>query len=309
MVQSRYRGTTAARCGYRPNRTAVVLLALVLLAPNCSNGENDAAVPDDGQTEANEPEAATANGLSPEPLPTVGPFSAVATGRRHTCAIRSDGAIECWGGNDAGQADPPEGRFVELAAGGRHNCAIRADGGIECWGYGHDGQLDAPDGHYVSLSAGNDHSCAVRVDGDVNCWGGENAELLTPPGGHFEAVATSGQHSCVLRGGGAVQCWGRQRLRTSRRARRALHLHRCPRRILLRRAHRRHSRVLGSALGRLCPQGAARRGLPHRLPRRLALLRTTNRRHHPVLGIVAVPRQLRPCLVTQRAILCGGQRH
>ena len=109
MLQAHDRGATAARCGYRPGRTAVVLLALVLLAPNCSNGQNDAAVADGGPSEADEPGAATANGLSPEPLPTVGPFSAVATGRWHTCAIRSDGAIECWGRNDAGQADPPEG--------------------------------------------------------------------------------------------------------------------------------------------------------------------------------------------------------
>lgn len=34
-------------------------------------------------------------------------FSQVAVGDEHGCAIRSDGAVECWGGDLFGQAEPP----------------------------------------------------------------------------------------------------------------------------------------------------------------------------------------------------------
>lgn len=44
-------------------------------------------------------------------------------------------AVVCWGWNDYGQADaPPLGRFTALAAGNAHTCAIRVDKTIACWG-------------------------------------------------------------------------------------------------------------------------------------------------------------------------------
>ena len=35
---------------------------------------------------------------------TAGPFSQVSAGLAHTCAIRTDGTIACWGNNAVGQA-------------------------------------------------------------------------------------------------------------------------------------------------------------------------------------------------------------
>ena len=56
------------------------------------------------------------------------------------CALRSDAAIDCWGSNDAGQADVPDGSFVAVELGGGAStsfaCAIRTDGTLECWGNG-----------------------------------------------------------------------------------------------------------------------------------------------------------------------------
>ena len=68
----------------------------------------------------------------------------MSAGAAHTCGVRDTGAIECWGGNDLGQANAPAGRFSAVAAGNFHTCAIREDGAIQCWGNSEVGQTDAP---------------------------------------------------------------------------------------------------------------------------------------------------------------------
>lgn len=53
----------------------------------------------------------------------------------HTCAVRSDGAVVCWGGDEFGQATPPAGTgFTRVSAGAFHTCGIEVDTSIACWG-------------------------------------------------------------------------------------------------------------------------------------------------------------------------------
>ena len=65
-------------------------------------------------------------------------------GWRHSCGLRTDGTITCWGWNeDSGQATAPAGQFSAVSAGRRHSCGLRTDGTITCWGrnlYGHGGR-------------------------------------------------------------------------------------------------------------------------------------------------------------------------
>ena len=92
----------------------------------------------------------------------------------HTCALRTDGAITCWGGNFYGQgadADAPDGRYTAVSAGADHTCALRTDGAIACWGNNESGQTDAPDGQYTAVSAGGWHSSALSADGTITIWG------------------------------------------------------------------------------------------------------------------------------------------
>jgi hypothetical protein len=42
--------------------------------------------------------------------------------------------VACWGGNFSGQATPPAGVFSQVAAGESHTCGLRADGTVACWG-------------------------------------------------------------------------------------------------------------------------------------------------------------------------------
>lgn len=58
----------------------------------------------------------------------------IGAGYKHTCGIRSNDTITCWGDNGSGQTSPPTGTFTHLSAGLRHNCAVRSNGTIACWG-------------------------------------------------------------------------------------------------------------------------------------------------------------------------------
>lgn len=93
----------------------------------------------------------------PFALPVVGVSDAVALvdGQDHTCAIRPDGQLWCWGDNQGGQlgdgtldsrarAAPVRGlpgRVVRADGGRQHTCAVIEDGSLWCWGENRRGQL------------------------------------------------------------------------------------------------------------------------------------------------------------------------
>ena len=50
------------------------------------------------------------------------------TGGNHACAVRTDGAVCCWGTNALDAATPPPGPFTRVSAGDAHTCGYRSDG-------------------------------------------------------------------------------------------------------------------------------------------------------------------------------------
>ena len=59
-----------------------------------------------------------------------------------------------------GQASPPSGTFKAISAGDYHTCGIRTDDTLACWGYNYNGQSSPPSGTFKAVSAGNYHTCA-----------------------------------------------------------------------------------------------------------------------------------------------------
>jgi len=68
---------------------------------------------------------------------------------------------------------------VALAAGGVHTCAVRVDGTVWCWGAAvANGSASASSvpvkvniSGAVSITAGADHSCALMANSQAKCWG------------------------------------------------------------------------------------------------------------------------------------------
>ena len=147
------------------------------------------------------------------PTPPSGTFVSVSAVLNHTCGVRTDGSVACWGQDLFGEATPPSGEFSSVSAGWFHTCGVRTDGAVACWG-DIAGQATLPAGEFSSVSAGISHTCGVRTDGAVACWGSnEDAEgnvsgQATPPSGEFSSVSAGWFHTCGVRTDGAVVCWG-----------------------------------------------------------------------------------------------------
>ena len=139
--------------------------------------------------------------------PTCDLFDAVDSSNHHTCAVRKDHTIVCWGDNSYGQSDAPNGQFISVSTGQNHTCAIRTDNTVTCWGV----TWNDPLGAFTSVSAGGWHSCGVRSSGAVVCWGANRHGQTDAPSGVFTSVSASHRHTCGVRSSGAVVCWGANR--------------------------------------------------------------------------------------------------
>lgn len=142
----------------------------------------------------------TATSSTPVQVGTDTDWVTVSAGEAHSCALKSNGTLWCWGSNFRGQlgigtfsassslgADSPvqvgsdtDWRTVSSGRGG--TCAVKTDNTLYCWGYNADGQLG--DGtttsrpsptligsNYLGVSTGWDHSCALAADHSIRCWG------------------------------------------------------------------------------------------------------------------------------------------
>lgn len=180
-------------------------------------------------------------------LPPPGPFVAIAAGggefeghlwsKRgstsgefldHTCALRSDGTVLCWGSDQYKQATPPPERidaspYVAISAGVEHTCALSDTGEVLCWGHNLYGQTSAPPGPFAVIAAGDWHTCGLRPNGDAECWGdppGGSAAGFgdfyadpppgaprEPPPGPFVAISAGDGYTCAERPDGEETCW------------------------------------------------------------------------------------------------------
>jgi alpha-tubulin suppressor-like RCC1 family protein len=135
----------------------------------------------------------------PMPVMGGGAWSQVSAGLAATCAIRTDGALLCWGYNFFGQlgigtsgantdTNAPKklaGTWSKVSLRTYHTCAIQMDGSLWCWGNSSGGRLglgDAVMGNvttpaqvgdgvgWTSISTGDGHSCGIQ-GGALLCWG------------------------------------------------------------------------------------------------------------------------------------------
>ena len=93
----------------------------------------------------------------------------------------------------------PQGSFASVSAGYLHTCGVREDGFVACWGSNEDyernygGQATPPEGRFVSVNTLGIRTCGVREDGSVTCWGDDSHGAATPPAGRFASVSVRGE--------------------------------------------------------------------------------------------------------------------
>ncbi|MCW2749614.1 MAG: Alpha-tubulin suppressor [Aeromicrobium sp.] len=171
----------------------------------------------------------------------------VSTGRDHTCAIKTDNSLFCWGQTSAigvttTHHDTPTqvngAGWSMVSAGSGHTCGIEVDSTLWCWGSNGSGAIgdgtttDAAtptqigSAHWLTVSAGNGFVCAVKVDLTLWCWGangtgqvgiGSTGSLVTTPtqvgsGNHWSSVSAGGSNAtgfaCAIKDDDTAWCWG-----------------------------------------------------------------------------------------------------
>jgi alpha-tubulin suppressor-like RCC1 family protein len=177
----------------------------------------------------------------------LGNVVSIAAGLAHTCAVRLDGTVWCWGLNSLGQLGtgvasitsnptPIQANVVgaiSAVSGDFHTCALLAGGTVKCWGRGNNGQLGAgfnntgPQPVVVSslpnvidLAAGGDVTCALLINGIVDCWGSNFYQQLavssvanaytpvTSTNSATVALTVGAKHVCAITFYGGATCWG-----------------------------------------------------------------------------------------------------
>jgi hypothetical protein len=176
-------------------------------------------------------------------VPPSGTFLQVSAGGRHTCGVRTDHTVACWGShlsdplNGAGtlgnsQSVPPDGEFSQISAYVSSTCGIRLDQKAECWGGFGKNQFPI-DTFYLQIGGGW-KSCGLKTDHTAICFDGQdlpNSEVAripnstcicpipgtignscactTDPSHTFSQLLETGRtHACGVRSNHTVACWG-----------------------------------------------------------------------------------------------------
>jgi uncharacterized repeat protein (TIGR01451 family) len=129
---------------------------------------------------------------------------AIAAGRYHTIAAKTDGTVVGWGGDQSGQLG--DGTFsikprpvqasgltgvIAVAAGDEHSLALKSDGTVWSWGSNNLGELGRADGYFpapvtgltnvIAIAAGGANGLALKSDGTVWVWGDNRSGQLGDP--------------------------------------------------------------------------------------------------------------------------------
>jgi alpha-tubulin suppressor-like RCC1 family protein len=186
--------------------------------------------------------------LTPTPLMGgVTDWISFDSGNNHSCAIRANGELSCWGTNTRGQIGDGSttnalqpvvvsaGPWSQVSVGSELSCAVRADHTLWCWGLNTSKQLGnglttnsslpvqekTLSTSWASVTAGNAFACGVQLDGTRWCWGtntlgqggdGTVVALAQPTKigaeSDWTTIDAGDFAACGLRGSGALSCWG-----------------------------------------------------------------------------------------------------
>lgn len=138
-------------------------------------------------------------------------ISKISAGANHTCLLKADGSIWCWGENSSGQlgdggnidstspvkVNDPGISYDSISVSDNFSCGLTSHGAVRCWGNNGSGQLgngqtadsNTPvqvqglDSGVISVSASGEkwgnygYACALLSDKTIKCWGHHPANI------------------------------------------------------------------------------------------------------------------------------------
>lgn len=159
-------------------------------------------------------------------VPSSPKFKVISMDSDHSCGIRTDETLDCWGSNYIYKSHPPEGHFKAVSVDGGSSCAITVQGEAWCWGSSPSHLVEflpgrEPENHtfgaprqfsheqdFEQISTSPTHTCPTRSSGKVVCKGrGSNGQESVPEGTYL-SVSASWDSTCALRSDRKVLCWG-----------------------------------------------------------------------------------------------------
>jgi len=145
---------------------------------------------------------------TPKPVNGIVDATQIGTAGDQTCALLSNGHVDCWGSNVDGElgdgttlnAEVPVAvsgitDATQITAGLFQTCALLSGGGVDCWGDNAYGELG------IGTTTGPE-TCENEVE---PC-----SKTSVPVSGltHATQISSGGDHTCALLSGGSIDCWG-----------------------------------------------------------------------------------------------------
>ena len=172
--------------------------------------------PDEGEASCEPPQGYVPNDLdsNDDQSDISGCWKDVSAGRNHTCGLKTDGSITCWGDPEGGRTEAPAGNdFASITAGYTHTCALRTNGRAECWGRDAGSILQPPNFNFDTLDCGLNFCCGTVGTGigNARCWGRNDEGQATPRMDQefVKISAADSFHTCGLTTDDSIVCWGK----------------------------------------------------------------------------------------------------
>lgn len=106
----------------------------------------------------------------------------VSAGEKHTCAIKTDSTVACWGAGLSADVPAGLGPVTQLSQGihSYAECAVKTNQTLVCWG-DYVANIPAGLGAVRQVAVGDDHACAILdKDAAAVCWGGLTVTVRPP---------------------------------------------------------------------------------------------------------------------------------
>jgi hypothetical protein len=123
----------------------------------------------------------------------------IAVGKNHSCALKSDGTVVCWG--SAGTVPGGLSGVVDIKATEVSTCALKSDKTISCWGGNSNYTLNIPSGWSTNidkLESQNLYYCVARQSTNtIKCWGFQSGSPWTSADISYTGTALSLSTYCL----------------------------------------------------------------------------------------------------------------